>query len=130
MVMKTRDIGDADRFVIIRAFTRMPRDVAANLPDAAVGLRQVVPGRRRSIARPVFHDPRRHRGFGQAERGEPVGDRRPDRHAVARRVDEVRDPGRIGVPVAFGEERLRHVRRDADRVAKGSRPAASPSRSA
>ncbi|HEB3532592.1 TPA: hypothetical protein RZC51_004137 [Burkholderia cenocepacia] len=56
MVMKTRDIGDADRFVIIRAFTRMPRDVAANLPDAVVGLRQVVTGRRSSIARPVFHD--------------------------------------------------------------------------
>ncbi|WP_175970876.1 hypothetical protein [Burkholderia sp. BCC0322] len=35
MVVKKRDVGDADQFVIIRAFTRMPRAASANFPDAA-----------------------------------------------------------------------------------------------
>ncbi|KUY80938.1 hypothetical protein WI25_37910 [Burkholderia cepacia] len=35
MVVKKRNVGDADQFAIIRAFTRMPRDASAGFPDAA-----------------------------------------------------------------------------------------------
>ncbi|WP_174985737.1 hypothetical protein [Burkholderia lata] len=42
MVVKKRDVGDADQFAIIRAFTHMPRDASANFPDAIARSRCVV----------------------------------------------------------------------------------------
>ncbi|WP_175043241.1 hypothetical protein [Burkholderia lata] len=42
MMVKKRDVGDADQFAIIRAFTRMPRDASANFPDAAARLPRFV----------------------------------------------------------------------------------------
>ncbi|KWH54481.1 hypothetical protein [Burkholderia cepacia] len=37
MVVKKRNVGDADQFAIIRAFTRVPRDASASFPDAVRG---------------------------------------------------------------------------------------------
>jgi hypothetical protein len=76
MVVKKREVGDADQFAIIRAFTPVPRDASANFPDATARLPHVVRvccrsssggplarfaaavhrSRYSSMTRPVFHD--------------------------------------------------------------------------
>ncbi|NTX23993.1 hypothetical protein [Burkholderia cepacia] len=42
MVVKKRNVGDADQFAIIRAFTRVPRDASASFPDAVRGFGRAV----------------------------------------------------------------------------------------